>query len=94
MWSAAIFVCFVCFKLSVICKLAEYVQEYLVPDKLHFFISVAKLLKPLWEMNQTMPFIATDLQDIFVFVLSRLIKRSVLDGLDVQEKISSLLLRK
>ena len=75
-------------------SLTSHVQDVLVLAKLHFFITVVKLLKPFLERYQTdkpmMPFIAADLQCVLVSVLSRFIKRSVLDSITSQQALAKL----
>lgn len=75
-------------------NLTSHVQDVLAPAKLQFFINVAKQLKPFLERYQTdkpmMPFIAEDLQGVFVSVLSRFVKRSVLDAITSQQALAKL----
>ena len=79
-------------------SLTSHIQDVLVPAKLHFFITVAKLLKPFLERYQTdkpmMPFIAADIQGVLVSVLSRFIKRSVLDSITSQQALAKLDVKK
>ena len=77
--------------------LKSNVQDPLVTAKLQFFISVAKILKPL-EKFQTdtpmMPFMAIELQTILNTILGKFIKTSVLDAATNITKLSKIDLMK
>ena len=64
-------------------NLTEYSQDHLVPAKLHFFITIAKILVPFLELFQTdkpmVPFLCGGLENIMTNLLQRFIKKQVLD---------------
>ena len=64
-------------------NLCEYVQDPLMLAKINFFVCIAKVLIPYLELFQTdkpmMPYISDELLKILINLLSRFIKKPVLD---------------
>lgn len=72
----------------------EFVPDTLVQAKLNFFILIAKVLKPFLEKFQTespmMPFMADELKIILFTLLSKFIKRYVLDSATTMAQLAKI----
>jgi len=75
-------------------NLQEFVQDPLIVAKLQFFISIARILGPFLKKFQTdqpmVPFLTQDLQTILEAVLTKFIKKSVLEGATTCAKLASI----
>ena len=72
-------------------NLTEYSQDQLVPAKLHFFITIAKILVPFLELFQTdkpmVPFLCSGLENIMTNLLQRFVKKQCLESTTNVSKI-------
>ena len=75
-------------------NLQEFIRDPLIVAKLQFFICIARILGPFLKKFQTdqpmVPFLAQELQTILEAILTKFVKKSVLEGATTCAKIANI----